>query len=136
MRFFLLFFLLFSGSIAIAQPEITFDSTRYNFGTIDYAVKGEFLFGFTNTGNQPLIIAQVQGSCGCIVTTWPTEPILPGKRNVIKVKYDTKRVGPMTKTVTVSSNVPKDPQVVLTLRGTVRPQPVTGQPNESVPVVR
>ena len=59
------------------------------------------------------------GSCGCTVPDAPKEPIAPGAKAVIKVKYDTNRVGPFTKTVTVTSNASATPKT-LTIKGDVK----------------
>jgi hypothetical protein len=91
-------------------PDIKFETEVLDYGTIDYDANGIREFKFTNTGKSPLTITAVQGECGCTATTidgkpgWPQEPILPGKSGVIKVKYDTKRVGRFEKNVTVTSN--------------------------------
>jgi hypothetical protein len=90
--------------------DIKFESEVIDFGTIDYDANGLREFKFTNVGKSPLTITSVAGECGCTATTidgkpgWPTEPILPGKSGVIKVKYDTKREGRFEKNVTVTSN--------------------------------
>ena len=59
---------------------------------------------FKNTGTEPLIISGAKGSCGCTVPNWPKEPIMPGESSQIEIRYDTKRVGGINKTVTVTSN--------------------------------
>ena len=73
----------------------------------------------TNNGTTPLVITNTQGSCGCTVPSSPKEPIAPGAKGVIGVKYATDRVGPFTKTVTVSSNAAGQPTKVLTIKGNV-----------------
>jgi hypothetical protein len=100
-------------------PEITFESETIDYGTIDQGANGERVFVFTNTGKEPLIITNTKGSCGCTVPTRPTDPIAPGEKGEIKVKYDTKRVGPFTKTVTVSSNASAGTKV-LKITGVVK----------------
>ena len=65
---------------------------------------GVRVFEFTNTGSEALVISDVKSSCGCTVPEKPKGPIAPGETGQIKVKYDTKRVGPIRKTVTVYSN--------------------------------
>ncbi len=100
---------MLAGVFAFAQSnpnaaEISFETETIDYGTIDQGSDGKREFVFTNTGKEPLIIANAKGSCGCTVPTWPREPIAPGEQGVIKVKYDTKRVGPFTKSVTISSN--------------------------------
>ena len=77
--------------------------------TIDYgkvtkeADSGVRTFEFKNTGDAPLIITNVQSTCGCTVPTKPTEPIMPGKTGKIDVKYNMSP-GPIRKTITVESN--------------------------------
>ena len=77
--------------------------------TIDYGTvskdsdSGIRTFVFTNTGDAPLIITNVQSTCGCTVPTKPTEPIMPGKTGKIDVKYNM-NPGPIRKTITVESN--------------------------------
>lgn len=99
-------------------PEITFETDVHDYGTIKQAADGNCEFKFTNTGKEPLIISNAVGSCGCTVPTYPKEPILKGQSAVIKVHYDTKRVGGFTKNVTITSNA-KTGTKVLTIKGTV-----------------
>lgn len=100
---------------------MVFVSETIDYGTIPHNADGKREFVFTNNGNQPLIITNTQGSCGCTVPTTPKEPIAPGAKGIIGVKYATDRVGPFTKTVTVSSNAAGQPTKVLTIKGTVLP---------------
>ena len=109
-------------------PEISFDKVVHDYGTIMQGADGTCEFKFTNTGKEPLILSKPQSSCGCTVPTWPQEPILPGKSDVIKVTYNTQNVGPINKTVTVNSNA-KTNRIVLSIKGTV-----TAKPAETVPV--
>ncbi len=82
--------------------------------------KGCRTFEFKNTGDAPLIITNVQSSCGCTVPTKPTEPILPGKTGKIDVKYNM-NTGPIRKTITVESNAVnyEGGKVPLKIKGTV-----------------
>ncbi|HEX5003002.1 MAG TPA: DUF1573 domain-containing protein [Bacteroidia bacterium] len=101
-------------------PEIVFETEVHDFGTIEYGGDGTYDFKFTNTGKSPLIISNARGSCGCTVPQWPKEPVAKGQSGVINVHYDTKRPGPFTKTVTISSNA-KSATKVITIKGTVQP---------------
>ena len=106
-----------------AQAEITFEKTIHDYGKLPYRGNGECEFVFKNTGKEPLVLTNVKSSCGCTVPTWPREPIAKKKEGVIKVKYDTKRQGNFTKTITVFSNASNSP-VRLTIRGQVtKPTP-------------
>ena len=109
------------ASEASAQ-EIKFKKDVHDYGTVPYDGNGECSFEFKNTGKAPLLISNAVGSCGCTVPEWPKEPIAPGKSAAIKVKYDTKRPGPITKQVTVTSNAKNEPSKVIKITGTVEAQ--------------
>jgi len=92
-------------AVALTQgAEISFDKSTHDYGQIEKSANGECIFVFTNTGNQPLKISNAKGSCGCTVPQWPREEIAPGATGEIKVRYDTKRVGVINKSVTIQSN--------------------------------
>ena len=101
-----------------AQAKISFKSETVNFGEIAKGSDGIRVFEFTNTGNAPLIISEVKSSCGCTVPKKPDGPIAPGASNTIQVKYDTNRVGPIRKTITVYSNA-ENPIKALKIKGEV-----------------
>jgi len=110
---------------AVVTPKVegagmVFVSETIDYGTIAANSDGKREFVFTNNGNKPLIITNATGSCGCTVPTYSKEPIAPGAKGVIGVKYDTSRAGqPFTKTVTVTSNAAGSPSKVLTIKGNV-----------------
>ena len=104
-------------------PTIVFD---YTVATRDSILQGNdrlFHFPFRNIGNTPLIIMGVKSSCGCLVPTYPKEPILPGQTGQIDGNYDTHRLGPFTKTITVTCNDPNNEIKVLTIKGIVFAKP-------------
>ena len=94
------------SSVSFGQAKIEFMAKD---NTIDYGTvskdsdSGMRTFEFKNTGNQPLMITNVQSTCGCTVPSFPKEPILPGKTGKIDVKYNMSP-GPIRKTITVESN--------------------------------
>ncbi len=99
---------------------MVFVSETIDYGTVAYNSDGKREFVFTNNGNKPLIITSAQGSCGCTVPTYPKEPIAPGAKGVIGVKYDTSRGGQaFTKTVTLTTNAAGEPTKTLTIKGNV-----------------
>jgi hypothetical protein len=122
---------LFMGFTAQAQtevangPVISVDKDVHDYGELEKGGDPYCEFTITNKGNEPLIISNAKGSCGCTVPEWSKEPILPGESTVMKVKYDTKRVGPINKSVTVTSNASNEPTKVLRIRGKVL-APATG----------
>ena len=115
--------ILFIGLITLpvmAQntAKIEFKTDVIDYGTIEKGADGVRTFEFTNTGDAPLIISKVSSSCGCTVPKKPDGPILPGDTGEIQVKYDTKRVMPIRKTITVISNA-ETPTVALKIKGNV-----------------
>ncbi len=99
--------------------------------TIDYGTvnkdddDGVRVFEFTNTGDEPLIITNVQSTCGCTVPSKPTDPIDPGKKGQISVKYNM-HTGPIRKTITVESNAVnvEEGRVAIKIKGEVIEKPV------------
>lgn len=118
---------------AAALPKVEgagmlFETETIDYGTIAHNADGKREFVFTNNGNKPLIITNTQGSCGCTVPTSPKEPILPGAKGIIGVKYATDRVGAFEKKVTVTSNAEGFPSKTLTIKGNVLPNPTVAEP--------
>ncbi len=90
-------------------PVASFDETSYDFGDLFQGDKVNHIFDFTNTGNQPLLIANVLTTCGCTATKWPKKPVKPGKTGQIKITFDSSgKMGKQNKIITVVSNA--DPQ--------------------------
>jgi hypothetical protein len=115
--------LLFSLSFYAQQtsPQIKFESTTINYGTIQNGSDGKRVFSFKNTGTENLIITNVRSSCGCTIPKKPEGPIAPGETSKIVVRYDTKRIGPFSKIITVSTNQNNNPDIALKIEGTVIP---------------
>ena len=119
-----LFTFLFIGLLSMAVnaqdkvAKIEFKDTTIDYGTIDKGANGVRTFEFTNTGDAPLIISSVTASCGCTIPKKPKDPIMPGATGKIEVKYDTNRVMPFRKTITVVSNA-ETPKTAIKIKGTV-----------------
>jgi len=112
-------------------PVITFENTVHDYGTIPQHADGNCEFKFTNDGKEPLILSNVRSSCGCTVPTWPRQPIMPGQSDVIKVKYDTKRIGIINKSIHVYSNATV-PTVSLKITGKIEAPDNTKAPEKEV----
>jgi len=113
-------------------PKISYKELILMYGDIEYNSDGEREWHFTNTGNAPLLITSTKGSCGCTVAKYPKAAILPGKSSTVKIKYDTKRVGLISKTVTITTNEPEGKNVhVVTIMGRVKEAPA--KPGNSKP---
>ena len=105
----------------VSGAGMIFESETIDYGTIPHNADGKREFVLTNNGDKPLIISNAQGSCGCTVPTYPKEPIAPGAKAVIGVKYATDRVGTFQKSVTITSNAEGAATKVLTIKGNVLP---------------
>jgi hypothetical protein len=116
--------IVFVGLLALSvnaqeTAQIKFKAETVDYGVIEKGSDGVRVFEFTNTGGAPLIISKVSSSCGCTIPKKPEDPILPGDTGEIQVKYDTNRVGPIRKAITVISNA-DTPTMVLKIKGEVK----------------
>ncbi|WP_426492549.1 DUF1573 domain-containing protein [Hymenobacter sp. 102] len=88
-----------------AGPQIQFEEMKYDFGTIHTGDVVEHTFKFKNVGTQPLIISNIQVSCGCTTPDWTREPIMPGKSGTITAKFNSAgKLNMQNKVLTVESN--------------------------------
>ncbi len=113
----------------ITGPAISLDKETHDYGTVSNGANGECVFIVKNIGTEPLLLTNAQASCGCTVPAYPKEPIAPGQTAEIRVSYDTKRVGPFQKSITISSNAQNSPVKVIYIKGTVE-----GQVENAAPV--
>ncbi len=87
------------------STSMTFDTYSHDFGKVKQDTQNKKIFKFKNTGNEPLIIQNATGSCGCTVPKYPKEPIPPGGSGEIEVEYSPgKQQGLQNKTVTITAN--------------------------------
>ena len=99
------FCFIFILSSAQAQGILKFEKETHDFGTITEGGQAIYEFKFKNTGNQPIIISNVQPSCGCTTPDWTKEPILPSKSGIVKAVYSSAgRPGVFHKSITVTSS--------------------------------
>ena len=123
--FFLLSFVTFQ---LVGQPsnnypkeafaKMTFATTTVDYGIISKGSEPTRTFNFKNTGNAPLLITDAKASCGCTVPTFPKDAIMPGESSTITVRYDTNRIGVISKSITITSNAGEP--VVLKITGEVK----------------
>jgi hypothetical protein len=87
-------------------PVITWDKKTHDFGDIVQGDKVDHTYYFTNTGNEPLLITNVQVSCGCTTPKgWPRDPIPPGGKGELSISFNSAgKMGKQNKTVTIVSN--------------------------------
>ena len=100
---------------------MSFDATEFDFGTVDEGEKVSHTYSFKNTGDEPLILSNAKGSCGCTVPKWPKEPIAPGEDGVVTVEFNSKnKKGKRNQKVTITANT-NPPQTFIYLKGEVNP---------------
>ncbi len=112
---------------AITGPKtsIQFPVIAHDFGKVKQNTENNYVFKFTNTGSEPLMISDAKGSCGCTVPEYPKEPIAPGKTGEIKVVYKPGgQQGNQNKTVTVTANT-DPPQTLLNISADVQVDPAS-----------
>lgn len=102
-----------------AKTTIQFVETVHDFGNLKQGDVAETTFKFTNTGKEPLVIENAQGSCGCTVPEYPKEPVAPGASGEIKVKFNSAgKSNAQQKTVTLTANT-EPIQTILTIKAFV-----------------
>lgn len=101
-------------------PKISFNTTKYDFGTIKSGDAVKYSYQLTNTGKSELIIRRTSASCGCTASNPAKQNLAPGESTTIDINFNTSgRTGRQIKTVTVVSNDPANPSIVLTVEGTL-----------------
>ena len=99
--------------------SMNFTETEYNFGTVEQGEKVSHTYKFKNTGDNPLILTNAKGSCGCTVPKWPRDPIAPGGEGEVTVEFDSKnKKGTRNQKVTLTANT-EPANTVLYLKGEV-----------------
>jgi hypothetical protein len=93
-----------SQAVPGKYPVMTFDKTEHDFGRIAQGTNVEHLFTFTNTGEAPLVLSDAKASCGCTVPTFTKDPIPPGGRGEMLVKFNGSGQNQRTIPVTVTAN--------------------------------
>ncbi|WP_084523952.1 DUF1573 domain-containing protein [Adhaeribacter aquaticus] len=107
-----------SSASAVQKAQIQFEKETFDFGNVAQGVPATHEFKFKNTGGEPLVISNVQASCGCTTPEWTNTPILPGKTGSVKAQYNAASMGAFNKSITVTSNATNS-SVVLYIKGTV-----------------
>jgi len=101
-----------------AQGALQFEKQTHDFGNVPQGTPVTYEFKFKNTGNAPIVISNVQASCGCTTPAWTNTPVLPGKTGSIKAQYNAAAMGAFNKSITVTSNASNSSEVVF-IKGTV-----------------
>ena len=111
MKYIYALFALILTSIAevIAQPQLQFDNTTQELGTIIWHAPRTATFKVTNKGTRDLLITNVRTDCGCTNAEWTTTPIGPGASGFVKATYDAEMLGHFNKGLAVYTNLNEQP---------------------------
>ncbi len=116
--------------LSAQAPNIAFETLEHDFGQIaELGGPVSFRFVYVNKGARPLLIHQVEATCGCTSPAWSMEPVAPGQKGFVDVTFDPReRTGSFSKRVIVKSNA-ADAEVVLMIKGAVvqRETPLTAE---------
>lgn len=111
-------------SIIYDKAEIKFDTLSHDFKEVFEGKDAVYVFKFYNIGKEPLTLSDARPGCSCTVSDYTKEPVMPGKSGSVTVKYTTTgRIGPFSKSVTVTTNSFKSPVVTLLISGVVLSSP-------------
>ncbi len=104
-RFYIALVFSFVSLVCVAQPVLSFEKQVQHLGFVHQGDTLAFQYTFTNTGSQPLIISDTKVQCGCTVVEKPTQPVSPGGKSQISVKFITNSaIDRQDRTIIVISN--------------------------------
>lgn len=89
---------------AVAQPRFTSNTEMHSFGQIEWKHPVTVQYTITNTGDQPLVLTEVEPDCACSVAQWTQNPIAPGAKGTVNVTFDAEALGHFQKSVAIYSN--------------------------------
>lgn len=111
-----------------ADTTVKFTKTTHDFGELLQSNGPQtYAFEFTNAGSEPVLIQNVQPSCGCTTPGWTKEPVEPGQTGVVQATYNAASVGPFNKSLTVTTNGTPG-TIILYIKGKV----ITGETEPAV----
>jgi hypothetical protein len=100
-------------------PVAKIDKNIFDFGTINEGEKVEHVFKLSNNGKRDLLIRNVKASCGCTAVKHENT-VKPGETTDISVVFNSRgKRGRQNKSITITTNDPKNPTIVLRVMGTV-----------------
>ncbi len=117
------------STVNIKGDVIALTETEFDFGKIPQGKPVTHEFVITNTGNKPIVLDNVQASCGCTTPEWSKDAINPGASSKITVGYNAAADGPFTKSITLSYNGDKTREILI--KGDVWKTPEASAPENS-----
>lgn len=134
-RILLLVFVFVAFAKLYAQPALTVQEdifvkeAVFDFGKIPQGKPVFHFFEVVNSGKTPMVISNIQTSCGCTTPEWSKEPIPPGESSKVKVGYNAAAEGNFEKVITLTYNQNLTKQI--NIKGIVWKAPVGAAPENS-----
>jgi len=116
-------------STTVKEDVINLPETEFDFGKIPQGKPVTHVFTFTNTGKTPLLLENVQASCGCTTPEWSKDPVAPSESSKITVGYNAANEGTFTKSITISYNGSQTKQI--NIKGEVWQTPAASAPENT-----
>lgn len=108
--------------VLVPEPRAVVDEDVFDFGEVSIGDPVRHRFVLENQGRRPLTVVAARSGCDCTTTIVPGGTIAAGGSGWVDVEFDTSRSsGDRRRTITLSTNDPSRPELVLSLRGHVRP---------------
>lgn len=113
------------------KDKIVVMETSFDFGKIMQGKPVFHNFQVTNLDSLPLVIDNIQASCGCTTPEWSRDPIAPGGTSIVKVGYNSAAPGYFEKTITLM--YAEGMTTIVSIKGTVWKTPEQPAPfNKSI----
>jgi hypothetical protein len=123
------FVVCFSQTVLPVQEDIVLKETVFDFGKIPQGKPVFHYFEVINSGKTPLVISNIQTSCGCTTPEWSKEPVQMGETTKVKVGYNAASEGNFEKTITITYNQNLTKQI--NIKGIVWKAPEGAAPENS-----
>ena len=114
---------------AIPAETLVLKETEYDFGKIPQGKPVTHIFEYTNSGKTPVILDNVQASCGCTTPVWNKNPVPAGATSQITVGFNAASEGAFTKQVHITYNGNLSKQIII--KGEVYKTPETSAPQNT-----
>ena len=96
----------------VINTKVAIDKTSISLGRFDWQKEQKVTFTLKNTGNKPLVVQDINTSCGCTSVSYSKEPVQPGRELKLEVTYKAEHPEHFNKTITVYCNMESSPLVL------------------------
>ena len=101
------------------KGKLYFSNKVIDFGELKEGAKAERSLSFKNTGGKPVKIKRISSTGHVKVEGYPQKAIKPGNSGKMRISYNTDKIGPIRRTLTVYSNA-QNSFVSIKIKGVVK----------------